>query len=478
MQIKRSDIRIKADVKKVILNYLNLGKPGASKRIAALVNRILALSEEEVDRLYRDIKKEFAHRHLKFEYYLKAHFERIQAVIPKNAELTKTRKLLLGAYFTKEYSIRSAALFNPSMVAHPDQSGLAAGEKRFIISLRAVGEGHISSIEFRSGIVNATGKIKLANETGFASCTVPDDSKIFNAQKIKKRTSVLADFDPTILDELGNTFTKKTYLSNPLAVFSTYDKSTQDILDSILDTNYDMVAQPDSALSERIIFPSAKQESNGIEDVRFVEFIENGKFTFIGTYTAYDGHHISPQLIITEDFVRFKIRTMYGKAVNNKGFALFPEKINGQFVMLGRQGGEDITIMYSDDLFVWENHQPIMTPETPWDFIQLGNCGSPIKTEDGWLVITHAVGPIRKYVISAILLDLEDPSKIIKKLNQPLLSPNEEEREGYVPNVVYSCGSMKHENLLIIPYAMSDSASTFATVEISELLNNMIPFKS
>ena len=406
----------------------------------------------------------------------KPHFEKIQSAIPKDLHLTITRKKLLGAYFSMEYSIRAAALFNPSMVAHPNQSGLEEGEKRFIISLRAVGEGHISSIEFRSGIVTADGEIKLDEDTGFATTAIPDNSKIFHTQKIKKRTSVLSDFDQTILNELGETFTKDNATSKALAssnFISKYDEKTLAILDKIIDSNYDVVTPENSSLTERVVFPSAKQESNGMEDVRLVEFIENEKSTYIGTYTAYDGHRISPQLIITEDFVRFKIRTMYGAAVNDKGFALFPEKINGQFVMIGRQGGVNLTLMYSDDLFIWENYSTLLSPEDAWGLVQIGNCGSPIKTAEGWLLTTHAVGSIRKYVISAILLDLEDPSKIIKKLTIPLISPNQAEREGYVPNVVYSCGSMQHEKLLVVPYAISDSACTFGTVDIEELLRNM-----
>jgi predicted GH43/DUF377 family glycosyl hydrolase len=478
MKIKRSEIQINADFNKVIALYLNLGIPRLSKRISALIYRVLELDESEVTRLYASIEKEFGQRHPKFEFYLRAHYDQIKAAIPKNAVLTETRKMLMGAYFTKEYSIQAAALFNPSMVAHPDQSGLATGEKRFIISLRAVGEGHISSIEFRSGVVNVSGDITLEKDTGFASVAMRDDAKIFNKKKLKNRTHVLFDFDQTILDKLGDTFTKNDYLNTSESVFSTFDKKSRDILEGILDTNYDVMTHSDADLSERIIFPIAKQELNGMEDVRFVEFIENGQSTYIGTYTAYDGHRICPQLIITNDFRQFKIRTMYGKGVNDKGFALFPEKINGQFVMLGRQGGEQITIMYSDNLFVWESFEPLMLPEFSWEMIQLGNCGSPIKTEEGWLVITHGVGAMRKYVISAILLDLTNPSKIIKKLSTPLIAPNETEREGYVPNVVYSCGSMKHGNLLVIPYAKSDSASTFGTVDIGELLDEMVVCKN
>ncbi len=241
-----------------------------------------------------------------------------------------------------------------------------------------------------------------------------------------------------------------------------------------MDTNYNVVADAKSPLSERVIFPSAKGESMGMEDVRFVEFThENGRKEFIGTYTAYDGHKITPQLIRTEDFIHFQIRTMFGKAVSDKGFALFPEKINGKYVMSARQGGEDITIMESNDLYHWEEYEVIMSPQYLWGLVQQGNCGSPIKTEKGWLLLTHAVGPLRKYVISAILLDLEQPHKIIGTLNTPLISPNEDEREGYVPNVVYSCGVMKHNDNLIIPYAMSDSASSFATVSVAEILKNM-----
>ncbi|MEZ5042836.1 MAG: glycoside hydrolase family 130 protein [Saprospiraceae bacterium] len=474
MQIKRSEKRIYANAKKVIVNYLNLGIAAVAGRVDRLVARILAIKPLEAEQLYQEVEKAFKHRHLRFEFYLERHFDRIKSAVPNGVELTATQKKLLGAFFTKEYSIRSVALFNPSMVAHPDQTDLMANEKRFIISLRAVGEGHISSIEFQSGVVDSEGNISLAEDIGFASCSVMDEEKIFNAAKLKKKTRILAGFDQTIFDELGETFTKSTYLELSMAVFEKYGKSTRDILDHLLDTNYDVIAAPGSDLSELVVFPIAKQESKGMEDVRFVEFIENGESTYIGTYTAYDGHQISPQLIITQDFLRFKIRTMYGAAVHDKGFALFPEKINGQFVMLGRQGGENITLMFSDDLFIWETHQTLMSPEATWGLVQLGNCGSPIKTEEGWLVITHGVGAMRKYVISAILLDLKDPSIIIKKLPIPLISPNEEEREGYVPNVVYSCGAMLLGNLLVIPYAMSDAASTFGTIDLGEILANMV----
>jgi predicted GH43/DUF377 family glycosyl hydrolase len=473
MPIKRSDIRIHANSKKVILLYLNLGVQEIAARPGKLVRRILTLEEDEVKQLHHHVMTDFKHRHRHFDQFLESHYHHIQSLIPQHAELSAERKQLIGAFFTKEYSIRTAALFNPSMVAHPDQSGMAIGDKRFIISLRAVGEGHISSIEFQSGVVSADGTIKLDKDSAYATrVTMVENS--FDTQKFKKRTAVLEDFDHTILDELGATFTKSEYTDKAASLLLNYDEKAQNILADLVDTNYDVTADPDSPLSERVIFPIAKQECNGMEDVRFVEFKENGKSTYIGTYTAYDGHRITPQLIITEDFLRFNIRTMYGEGVNGKGFALFPEKLNGQFVMLGRQGGEDLTIMFSDDLFIWKKFKTIYSPTLPWELTQVGNCGSPIKTDQGWLVITHGVGPLRKYAIGAILLDLENPMRVTKVLEQPFLSPNEEEREGYVPNVVYSCGSMVHNDLLVIPYAMSDSASTFATIGLAELLNNMV----
>ncbi|MGB5229007.1 MAG: glycosidase, partial [Eudoraea sp.] len=333
----------------------------------------------------------------------------------------------------------------------------------------------ISSIEFREGIISIDGEVTLDKITPFATHSDKDLSIGYNKDQLKLRAATISNFDTSIFEALPSDFTYPDYKAALEAkVFSEYDTDAQKFLFDFIDTNYNLVADTESPLSERVIFPSAKGESMGMEDVRFVEFThENGQKEFIGTYTAYDGHKITPQLILTDDFTHFQIRTMYGKAVSDKGFALFPEKINGKFVMTARQGGEDLTIMESDDLYYWDEYKVIMTPEFSWGLVQQGNCGSPLKTEQGWLLLTHAVGPLRKYVISAVLLDLEQPEKIVGKLNFPLISPNEDEREGYVPNVVYSCGAMIHNDHLIIPYAMSDSASSFATVSVSEILKNM-----
>jgi predicted GH43/DUF377 family glycosyl hydrolase len=478
MQIKRSDIRIYAEAKKVIAKYLDFGKPAPTNRIGRLVSDVIKLSEDEVNRLLTEVFMEFGTRHRHFEHMLDEHFQNVSKAVPEGSQLTEKQKKLIGAYFTMEYTIRSAALFNPSIVEHPDQTGISTGTKRFVMSLRAVGEGHISSVEFQTGTIDQNGQIRLEPEADFASVAIWDNTKTFSKEKLKSRTSILPGFDINIFDQLEDSFTKKDYQDIPESNWSDYDPASRQILDNIMDSNYDVVTQENASLSETVIFPKAKQECKGMEDVRFVEFKENGQSTYIGTYTAYNGHRISPQLIITKDFKRFKIRTMYGRAVNDKGFALFPEKINGKFAMLGRQGGENITIMYSDDLFIWDTFENIMMPDVTWSLTQIGNCGSPIKTNEGWLVLTHGVGPVRKYVISAILLDLQNPGRVIKKLTGHLISPNKEEREGYVPNVVYSCGAMIHENLLVIPYAMSDSATTFGFVNLNELLDQMENVKS
>jgi len=480
MIVNRSNIQIKANPKRVIINFLDLGvNTNNTSRVNRLIDTALSIPENDLDALYNEIKRNFSFRHKNFEHYLKINYRNVQHLISNDDLVSEIRKLVIGAYFSKEYSIQAAALFNPSMVVHPDQSGLKEGEKRFILSLRSVGEGHISSIEFRSGIVDKDGNISLDEETGFSSCSEKNLDKIYIKKNILKNIEVIKGFDRSILSVFEEEFTYDDYTNKiDNQELSIYDKVTQAKLFQILDTNYDVKTDGKVPVCERVIFPNAKGESMGMEDVRFVAFTENGKTEYIGTYTAYNGHEISPQLILTDDFIHFRARSMYGAAVSDKGMALFPEKIDGKYVMIGRQGGENITMMYSDDLFIWNDFEVIMTPQDTWGYVQLGNCGSPIKTNEGWIVITHAVGPLRKYVLGAILLDLNKPSKIIKKLNKPLLSPNEEEREGYVPNVVYSCGSMTHEGNLILPYAMSDSASTFASININELLTKMDIYNS
>lgn len=428
--LKKSTIKLTATLKAVIAHFHQLPN---NNRVINIVRRVEALHENKVDIFLSHVIRDFAHRHKNFEELLMDNFQRVQEIFGELSHYSRNRKLLLGAFVTKEYSFQAAALFNPSIVPHPDQTNLQKGELRFTMSLRATGEGHISSIIFKTGIVNESGMVTLDDSSGFFS--------------VLKKSS----------DQ-----PQKELNSN-----------SAETLEDFSDTNYNLVSSPNISLSEKVIFPSAKCERMGMEDLRLVKFIDEGGSCYYGTYTAYDGKNIRPMLLETDDFISFRIRSLYGKAVNDKGMALFPEKVNGKFVKCSRQGSELLSIMFSDDLYTWENYQLLKEPEFEWEFVQIGNCGSPVKTDKGWLLLTHGVGPMRKYVISAILLDLKDPSKVIGRLSQPMITADEEEREGYVPNVVYTCGMLQHGKLLIIPYAISDTATVFASVEIDEILNEM-----
>ncbi|HFE63727.1 MAG TPA: glycosidase, partial [Caldithrix sp.] len=393
------------------------------------------------------------------------------------------RKLLIGAYFTQEYSLESAALFNPSMVWHPDQSGLPAGSRRFILSLRATGEGHISSITFRTGVIDTDYRITIDLPGKFVTTPEIHPNPLYEKSLFEKQLFELDlqnDFTDRVLANLADTFTLSELhkrISYDLHHQTRRDPDAAATAKAVLalaESNYELSFQPDQPLSERIIFPSSQAEINGIEDARFVKFWEDdGSSTYYATYTAFNGKVVLPQLLETGDFLQFRMRTLNGPMVRNKGFALFPRKINGSYVMLSRQDNENIYIMYSDQLLFWHQAEILIKPTYTWEYVQMGNCGSPIETEAGWLVLSHGVGPMRKYALGAFLLDLENPSKVIGRLKEPLLSPNENEREGYVPNVVYSCGGQIFNQKLIIPYAMSDYASSIAMVDLPELLNEL-----
>lgn len=472
MKLTKYPIRLRASSKAVITHFLFL--PGVN-RIKNVVKRIKKLNEKEVDVCMKQVMKNFAGRHRNIEKTFFKNFSRVQDQYGKNLQhLSAKKNLLLGAFFTKEYSIQAAALFNPSIVPHPDQTNLKPGEQRFVMSLRATGEGHISSIVFQTGIIHKA-NIRLDKAPGYVTSLIKNTEITYAKGFVGKRAATLPSFNSSVLDMLPDFFTyteahvifKSTSPHHPL------HKHSIEIIEHVLDTNYDLESSPELTINEKVIFPNATAERMGIEDARFVLFNDGDENIYYATYTAYDGHNIKTQLIETRDFNRFKMRTLYGTAISNKGMALFPEKINGKYVMLSRQGGEKINIMFSDDLFFWEDFQLLMEPHYAWELLQLGNCGSPVKTEKGWLVLTHGVGVMRTYVISAILLDLHNPSKIIGRLSKPLIEADEEDREGYVPNVVYTCGCILNENLLIIPYAVSDSATAFATIELDELLNEM-----
>lgn len=414
--INRTDIRLKADPRKVILRFLDFG---SAARFEPVIRFVLEMDETAAESQLQKVFAEFESRHFDLKGAFLANFERLRKYVTGDTTLAK--KLLIGSYFTNEYSVEASALFNPSIVPHPDQTGLEEGELRFIMSLRATGEGHISSIAFLTGVAGARGEIALD----------PLPSKITTGQVgAHEGLSYTVSFDPLI------------------------------------------------PLPSRLLFPFSESETNGMEDARFVHFRDGNDHRYLGTYTAYNGRAIQPQLIETRDFQHFHIRPFTGKAASDKGMALFPEKINGRYAMVGRQGGRSLSIMYSDDLYRWVAYEPLQEPRRHWEYLQMGNCGSPVKTPHGWLLLTHAVGPMRKYVISVSLLDLHRPEIVLASLDQPLLSPNAEEREGYVPNVLYTCGMLEHRGTLFIPYAMSDSAIGFATVQTDALIDELLKTKA
>ncbi len=472
MKLNKYPIRLYASAKDVITSFLYL--PG-NNRVKNIVKHIQNLDDKQVDLYLKEVMKNFAGRHRNIEKTFLNHYRRIQDQHAKSFEhFSDKKKLLLGAFFTKEYSFQAAALFNPSIVPHPNQDNLKAGDQRFIMSLRATGEGHISSIVFKTGIVNKK-NITLDKEAAYFSSLERKPDTVYTKDFISKRAATFPSFNAAVLDVLPNlfTYTEAHVIFKSSSPHHPLHKHSIEIIENILDTNYGLENSADIPITEKVIFPNAKAEKMGMEDTRFVLFKDGNESYYYGTYTAYDGRNIKTQLIETRDFNEFRIRTLYGAAISNKGMALFPEKVNGKYVMISRQGGEKIYIMFSDDLYVWSDFKLLMEPHYTWELLQLGNCGSPVKTNKGWLLLTHGVGAMRTYVISAILLDLNDPAKIIGRLNRPLIEADENDREGYVPNVVYTCGLMCHNDLLIIPYAVSDSATAFATIKLDDLLNEI-----
>ena len=467
---------MRPDPARVLFRPFNFGN---STRVLKIIARVNSLTEDEVCQKLDEVIREFGNRHHKLNPFFLRRFDQVKAQLLTDEPLSDARKLLLGAYFTMEYSLESAALFNPSMVWHPDQTNLPAGHKRFVLSLRATGEGHISSISFRTGYVDGEGAIVVQKPSRYVTSPEAIVSQQFDKNTFVKKLyelRLINSISEGILASLNDEFTLPDIEAQVKRVMSQfrhnaeYEAITSGLIALAL-SNYEMHFDDDQSIDERCIFPHSPNETNGIEDARFVEFHDdNGEVTYYATYTAYNGRVTFPQLLETKDFTHFSISTLNGAEVQNKGMALFPRKINGRYTMLSRQDGENIYLMFSEDLYFWQTKELIAKPTYPWEYVQLGNCGSPIETEAGWLVLTHGVGPMRKYAIGAFLLDLNDPSKVIGRTKEPILSPDENEREGYVPNVVYSCGGQIHGNTLIIPYAMSDYASSFATINVTELL--------
>jgi len=478
IRVRRHEVTLVPESSRVIMRSFI---PDGIQRITTIIGRALALSEEDAIRDLESVRQEFESRHFDMESILLANYQKVQAHVFTQRPLSRVRQLLIGALFSGEYALESAALFNPSIVAHPDQSGVEEGGLRFVMSLRATGEGHISSIEFRTGILAAGGEIRMDPVSPFV--TMPE---IVPNPSYQKRPFVFKlqemGFDNeharAVMDSMPQSFNRSDLDRSVHRVRRETVPVSQDLqrtlecIQWLADSNYELQFASDLAMSERIIFPFSPTESNGIEDARFVRFVEDdGSVQYYATYTAYNGRSILPQFIETQDFLHFRMLTLNGSGVKNKGMALFPRRIGGRYAMLARQDDENLFILFSDNPHYWSDPQLLLRPAETWESVKVGNCGSPIETEAGWLVITHGVGPMRKYCIGAALLDLHDPTRVIGRLREPLLAPEGTEREGYVPNVVYSCGSMLHGRELILPYAMSDKASAIARVSLDELLD-------
>jgi len=449
-----------------------------------IISRIMSLPEDLVALQLDEISAEFSKRHQHLRHLFLERFEQVSELMLADQQPSEKRRLLIGSYFLAEYSLESAALFNPSIVPHPEQAGLPAGALRFILSLRATGEGHISSVTFRTGIIHADQRIEVLTPTGFLTeprqVPNPRYEKGLFARKLFE-LGLTGEFTRRVMHKLGEPFSLEELRASLQAEqfrlpdgMAQEDQAAAQGIWMLARSNYEVQFQPEQELSERILFPATPSQRNGIEDARFACFQnDDGSQVYYATFTAYDGRVVVPELVETSDFLLFRFITLNGPAAENKGMALFPRKINGLYAMLSRQDNENIYLMFSDNVHFWNERQVLLKPTFPWELVQLGNCGSPIETEAGWLVLSHGVGPMRKYCIGAFLLDRDDPSKVIGRLREPLLKPNENEREGYVPNVVYTCGALVHNGELIIPYGLADHATGFATVPLAEVLAAM-----
>ncbi len=421
------DERLHADPSRVVLRPFHLGWSGENAqggRAYKLFEDIAGLTEQQVETEYARVLRDFKERHWQTELMFEERFAEVEKSLHVDcSSFSETRKRLLGAFFCHEYTYAAAALMNPSIVPHPDQSGMAGGAVRFVMTLRAVGEGHISSIAFREGIAEPDGGFTLWPQSAFATSVELDNASLTDA-----------------------------------------------------DTGVTVHRHPESSLSNTVIFPITEQQRNGLEDLRMVRFDHGGgDYEWIGTYTAYSGHSIRSELLRTCDFRRFLLEPIEGKAGRNKGMALFPEKVGGQYAMVGRQDGKNLFLLKSDRLDRWDSEGALlMEPKYPWEFIQIGNCGSPVLTDVGWLLFTHGVGAMRKYSLGCALLDRDDPSKVIARSPEPVLTAVDADRSGYVPNVVYTCGVLKVGGRLLVPYGISDSAVGFATTEIDALLQTLV----
>ena len=481
IHVKRTATILNPDPSRVLLRPFS---PGGPERVVRIIARIMALPEDQVGPLLAEVCADFSQRHQHIHKLFLERFEQVREWLLTDQDLSEQRRMLIGSYFLAEYSLESAALFNPSIVPHPDQTDLPPGALRFILSLRATGEGHISSITFRTGVIHPDQRIEVCTPTGFLTEPRQTPNPLYEKALFGRKLSELGltgEFTRRVMNKLGESFALEELRAGLQAEqfrlpdgMTQEDQNTSQGIWILARSNYEVQFQPEQQLSERIIFPVTPSQRNGIEDARFVCFQnDDGTHIYYATFTAFDGKIVVPELVETSDFLNFRFITLNGPAAENKGMAIFPRKIGGRYAMLSRQDNENIYLMFSDNVHFWNERKVLLKPTFPWELVQLGNCGSPIETDAGWLVLSHGVGPMRKYCIGAFLLDRDDPSKVIGRLREPLLKPNQEEREGYVPNVVYTCGALLHNGVLIIPYGLADQATGFATVPLAEVLAAM-----
>ena len=481
--VTRKDVKFNPDSSRVIARFHFAG----DERSKDIIRKVFDMSEDEAKLALSQVLRGYSKRHRSISTIFENHFNRLSQVLKEMDinpdDVGEYMKVLIGSFFTKEYSIESAAFFNPSIVEHPDQSELHSGEKRVILSFRATGEGHISSIVFRSGILDENNNLSIEPVGKMLDEAKNIIRHIYNKEAFKAELSELQEnskkITKKVFSKLGNEFTygemerSVKEIKKELQLSASKEMQLNQIM-WLASSHYDIKFSLDTALSERVIFPVSENERNGIEDARFVKFTDDdGEVTYYATYTAYDGLTILPKLMESKNFYQFTIKPINGEIGRNKGMALFPRKIKGKYAMLCRIDGVNNYISFSDEINMWREAKLIQKPKYPWEFVQIGNCGSPIETKEGWIVLTHAVGQMREYVLGAGLFDLDNPAKEIGRLKTPLMIPNETEREGYVPNVIYTCGAIAHNGMLSIPYAMSDYASAFASVNIDELLHEL-----
>ena len=479
--VTRSPQRIAANPARVITRLFVPGQEGfehQESRAGVVLRRILALTDDDVQSALNDVVTRFDGRHRDLEGTFRRHARELADRLDPARHLSDARMLLVGATFTSEYAIEGAALCNPSVVLHPDQTGMAAGCLRFVMSVRGIGEGHRSSIGFRTGVVDSTGHATIDEPAPYAGTGRVSgallDAAVFRAEL--GRIGSGAEAADYVFGALGDRFTRSDLderLDSLRAHRSTRGNAQDTIalIRGIASRSYAIEFPTDVTLSERVLWPSMEAEQAGMEDARFVRFVDDdGSISYYATYTAYSGSHISQQLLETKDFQSFTTGPLVGRAAANKGLGLFPRRINGRYAAMSRSDRETNSVAFAEHLSVWPNASPCQQPTEAWEALQLGNCGPPIETDAGWLVLTHGVGPMRTYSIGAIVLDLDDPTQVLGRLRRPLLSPTPDEQNGYVPNVVYSCGALVHADTLVIPYGIADGAIGIATAPLPELL--------